>query len=376
MSKLVQSVDVNNANKDNINNLEKIANSAREVSTLISSFDSGSKSVLIGGGYDAVRTKLNIYTQLYSMVSTLCENVISAITNANNSMLNYMEGYTLLDNSKLEEYITRLNQINGYINYLESHSSENNDNSSLILYWRGIYTELSHYKKLLENLDSTDNNLYNGLDSIIADITNISRAVMGINESTFTSEGMRDIKNGTTSMYNFDPSIQIFGYDFDISNMSPRAQQLLENLQLDWPSDLEPERYIAIQTALTLIDKGITYSMSYRHAKNSNGFPLCMDCSSFVTYCLNAAGYNVPAGAYTGTYLSNKNFTAIDRSNLKPGDVGLMNSSSSGNGANHIGMYLGTDSNGKEIWIECSGSGIIYGKNPNQWNVFRTYNGY
>ena len=139
---------------------------------------------------------------------------------------------------------------------------------------------------------------------------------------------------------------------------------------------LEPERYIAIQTALTLIDKGITYSMSYRHAKNSNGFPLCMDCSSFVTYCLNAAGYNVPAGAYTGTYLSNKNFTAIDRSNLKPGDVGLMNSSSSGNGANHIGMYLGTDSNGKEIWIECSGSGIIYGKNPNQWNVFRTYNGY
>ena len=233
----------------------------------------------------------------------------------------------------------------------------------------------------------TDNSLFTSLESIINDVENIAIMVDGINETTFTKEGLEALKNGTHKIYDYDPNKEIFSEEYktlpklpnvDTTNMSGNAINVLNEIMETWPEDMTEERIIAIQTALSLLDKGIGYSMEQRHAKDENGNPRYMDCSSFVTYCLRSAGLNIDPGAYTGTYLrSDTGFVTIDRSSLMPGDVGLINGSSGGNGANHIGMFLGKDSNGNEVWIECTGSkAITVSVGNGSWSVFRRYNGF
>ena len=375
MAKVLAS-DLGAANSDNMSNIESVIAMASKLSSQISTFNQDSKSKLVGGGYDAVRTKLSLYQNVSDVMKTIGTNLISNIKNANNSMLNYMEGYSELDDSKIGEITARLNQISGYINYLRSASSKDGvDYSSLISYWEGIYAELSHYKQLLEGLAGTDAGLYGSLGAVIEDVANMFRAGEGINVNTFTKDGFKGMAG---KMYNFDPNLNVFGYTIDTSNMSPEAQKWLEELQANWPDGMEEQRLIAIQTALSLLDKGIVYSQDGRHAIDKNtGLPISMDCSSFVTYCLRAAGQDVPAGAYTGTYLSSKStqFEDINYNDLKPGDVALYNTNSAGGYVNHIGIYVGKDSQGNNIWMECSGNGVKIGTN-NSFQVCKRYNQY
>jgi len=109
--------------------------------------------------------------------------------------------------------------------------------------------------------------------------------------------------------------------------------------------------------------------------------PVSMDCSSFVTYCLIAAGQKIAGtdkdpGAYTGTYIGSRYYTSINRSDLRPGDVALSNTSTSGGNSNHIGMYIGKDSQGRDTWIEMSGRGIFVSYGKKGWTVFKRYNAY
>lgn len=381
MSKIVHAADLAKANTDNMSCLTAVIDSSEAVVSVLNSFIDESTGTLKGGGYDAVRVKLSLYANVYKTLNQICINYESIAKNANNSMLNYMEGYTVLDDSKIDEYAIRLKQIAGYLRYLkELSASSDTDYSAIIDYWVGIYEDLYHYKKLLEGLAGTDNSLYDGFADVTSDIENISRAVAGINESTFTKTQMEAFKKNQASLYNYDPNLRIFGYNFDTSNMSDKAKQILEMLEANWPDDMEEQRYIAIQTALSLLDKGIYYSQPGRHAKK-NGMPISMDCSSFVTYCLIAAGQKIAgtekdAGAYTGTYINSKYYTNIDRSELRPGDVALLNNSTSGGVSNHIGMYIGRDSQGRETWIEMSGKGIFVSYGKKGWTVFKRYNAY
>ncbi len=382
---IVIASDLGAANSNNMSNIESVISMASSLSNQISTFNSESKSTLMGGGYDAVRTKLELYKNAAEAMKTIGTNLMSNIKNANNSMLNYMEGYAELDDSKIGEITTRLNQISGYISYLKNASStgtstgtSTTDYSSLISYWEGIYTELSHYKELLEGLAGTDGGLYGGLGGVIEDVANIFRSSSGINVKTFTQEGFKGMAG---KMYNFDPKLNVFGYTIDTSNMSERAKQWLATLEENWPDGLEDQRMKAIQTGLTLLDKGITYSQPQRHAINKKtGMPVSMDCSSFVTYCLRSAGQAIKgtdkdAGAYTGTYLTSKYYDDISKNDLKPGDVALFGTSTQGGNSNHIGMYVGKDKEGNNIWIECSGGGIKIGKN-NGFKYCKRYNNY
>ena len=162
--------------------------------------------------------------------------------------------------------------------------------------------------------------------------------------------------------------------------MSDRAKELLEELERHWPEEMDAQRYIAIQTALTLLDKGITYSQPQRHAMNKEtGYPKSMDCSSFVTYCLIAAGQKIKgtdkdAAAYTGTYLGSNLYTWIKPKDLIPGDVALYSTSYSG--GNHIGMYIGQGDDGKQIWIEVTGGGVVVFHKNKHWAAYLRYNQY
>ena len=378
MAKVISS-DLGAANSDNMSNIESVISMAGQVSSHISTFNQESVSKLTGGGFDAVRIKLGLYQNISDVMKTIGTNLMSSIKNANNSMLNYMEGYSELDDSRIGEITNRLNQISGYISYLKSASSKDGtDYSSLISYWEGVYTEVSHYKQLLEGLAGTDGGLYASLGNVIEDVANMFRSSNGINVNTFTKDGFKGMAG---KMYNFDPKLNVFGYTIDTTNMSPKAQQWLATLEQNWPDGMEEQRLKAIQTALTLLDKGITYSQQNRHGGQRNGgFPTQMDCSSFVTYCLMSAGQAIKgtdkdSSAFTGTYLGSKLYDNINYNDLKPGDVALYNTNGAGGSVNHIGLYVGKDSQGNNIWIECSGGGIKIGKN-NGFKVCKRYNQY
>ena len=378
MTKVIAS-DVASANSNNMSALNAVMDSSQATVSVLNAFVYESTDKLKGGGYNSVRKKLSLYVEAFKTLHVICENYMSIAKNANNSMLNYMEGYASLDDSKLDEYKVRLKQIEGYLRYLREQSSKvdsGNDYASLISYWDGIYKELYHYKELLEKLKSTDTSLYGAFEKAITDIENISRCAIGIDDGTFTQSGMEAFRKNGRSLYNYNPKLGIFRPNIDTTHFSSRAKKLLEELERNWPSEgFDAQRYIAIQTALSLMDKGITYSQPNRHGMK-NGWPTQMDCSSFVTYCLVAAGYDIHKGAYTGTYISSKKFKSISSKNLIPGDVALANTSTTGGSSNHIGMYIGKDDEGRQVWIEVSGGGVIVTHRNKNWGVYYRYTDY
>ena len=246
---IVIASDLGAANSNNMGNIESVISMAGKLSSQIDTFISDSKDKLVGGGYDAVRTKLELYKNIADVMKTIGTNLMSNIKNANNSMLNYMEGYAELDDSKIGEITSRLTQISGYISYLKNASSSTTgttggtDYSSLIAYWEGIYTELSHYKQLLEGLAGTDGGLYASLGNVIEDVANMFRSADGINVKTFTKDGFKGMAG---KMYNFDPNLNVFGYTIDTSNMSEKAKQWLATLEQNWPNGMEEQRLILL----------------------------------------------------------------------------------------------------------------------------------
>ena len=206
----VLSADIAAVGSDNSANIENCITTTRLVKYEIESFNSSTLDTLKGGGYDAVRKKLELYKKVYDVAYTLCVNILSHSSNVNNSMLNYMEGYSELDDSKIKEIDSKLKEIKGYINYLYDKSSSASDDgtnySALMSEWNGIYNTLSHYRELLAGLSGKDSALYGTLEAIINDVANFARAVNGINESTFTPEGLKSGKG----MYNFDKDQEIF----------------------------------------------------------------------------------------------------------------------------------------------------------------------
>jgi cell wall associated hydrolase len=99
-----------------------------------------------------------------------------------------------------------------------------------------------------------------------------------------------------------------------------------------------------VQTAKMLKGKEVTYKLGAKAIPPS--IPKSLDCSGFVRYCYLSAGVNIP----DGTYHQFENSIPINRENLLPGDIGIMeNPSNLGKRTNHIGIYLGLG-----YWIHCN----------------------
>ena len=211
----VTSSDLVSANQDNIDNLELVIETTSKVSSLLEDFVSSTPSTLKGTGYDMIRVKVSLYQKAYSMLNTVSENLKSILQGTNNSMINYMEGYSELDNAWLGEITSTLNQIASYIAYLASQSGKNGvDYSAEISRWTDIYNKLNHLKELVKGLSPKDLELFGNLENIITDVENIARMVHGINESTFTKEGLEALKRGDKNIYNFNPNEEIFTEEY------------------------------------------------------------------------------------------------------------------------------------------------------------------
>ena len=206
----VLSGDLSAANSNNMATFEYAIGVCEDLSNQLSSFNSDSTTVLIGGGYDAVRTKLELYINALNTTKSICTNLISSIKNANNSMINYMEGYSELDDSKIPEITAKLNEIRAYIDYLQSINGTTDsygnviDVSAEIASYTQLYVILSHYRDLLSGLSGEDASLFGGLSGLISDVENILSAINGINETTFTAEGMKAIREGKASIFDLN----------------------------------------------------------------------------------------------------------------------------------------------------------------------------
>ncbi len=216
----VLSGDLSSANSDNMSNIELVITTASNLKTLISGFISESPSELKGGGYDNVRIKLSLYEKILSVLITIGENLINNIKNVNNQMINYMEGYSLLDDALLPEINQQLSQIKAYLSYLESINGTTDSNGNVIdvsaeiAQYTAMYNELKHYRDLLSGLAAEDASLFGILENIINDVENLTRSANGINADTFTKNGLIDLKNNPNSIYNFNPNEEVFSEEF------------------------------------------------------------------------------------------------------------------------------------------------------------------
>ncbi|WP_411332680.1 lysozyme family protein [Blautia producta] len=136
----------------------------------------------------------------------------------------------------------------------------------------------------------------------------------------------------------------------EVSN--PEAKEQLNTLSQNWGRNITDGRRNLILTGASLIGK-VAYSMDNRQDDGRDN-PTILDCSSFVAWAFYKSGHvDVPTASSTGTFLGAANFKRIDEAELLPGDVGLINMVASG-GANHIGIYVGTDAGGQRMWLHCT----------------------
>ncbi len=126
------------------------------------------------------------------------------------------------------------------------------------------------------------------------------------------------------------------------------TRKILKDAMKSWPSNLDPRRKDLIMLGASLVGK---YEYVYGGDRSGSDNPQGTDCSGFVAWTFMKSGYQIEDGygASTGSFLRSP-FTRISPSDLRPGDVGLKNTDDAGPN-NHVGIYVGTDSNGVPLWL-------------------------
>lgn len=90
--------------------------------------------------------------------------------------------------------------------------------------------------------------------------------------------------------------------------------------------------------------------------------PYGLDCSGFVDWAFKTAGATNILGGGTAHQWGQS--YGIDRKVALPGDIVFKNPPNSG-GINHIGIYIGKDNSGKDLFVHCAyGSGVTIDNGP------------
>ncbi len=167
-----------------------------------------------------------------------------------------------------------------------------------------------------------------------------------------------------------------FAYSVDTNGMSSSVSSLIEQLESSWPSGLDKGRIEVVRQAGLMIDKGTKYVWGGGHSGTCiTGKPDGLDCSGYVSLAFNRAGVkDVSCDWTTASYATSSNFENINESNLRPGDIGLNNETTSS--SNHIGIFVGKK-NGVNIWFHSSNYNGVSGPQVREGNgyfkVFKRY---
>ena len=96
--------------------------------------------------------------------------------------------------------------------------------------------------------------------------------------------------------------------------------------------------------------------------------PYGLDCSGFVDWAYKTAGVGNVLSAGGTAYQWNQSY-GINKRDALPGDLVFKNPPNS-NGINHVGIYLGKDSSGRDKFVHCSYSD---GVTIDSWSGFKYY---
>lgn len=177
----VYSADLSNANSSSmITQLEETSSSSSTVLSQLNSFIGESSSILMGNGYDAVRSKLSVYADAINKQKTICDNLSNNVKAANNVMLTFMDGYSYLDDAYIQDIEYSIEDVKSFLSWLRSYSEEKkarNGTDAEIAHWEGIQAELERKLDKLRKLDPTDKSSFAMLDTVSEDMMNFAQAI-------------------------------------------------------------------------------------------------------------------------------------------------------------------------------------------------------
>lgn len=201
MAKVIYS-DLNTANNGKMNEAINTAlDELMKLKSTLQRFIELSPSKLQGKGYDAVRKELTMYVDALAKGKLILSHMDSAIKAANNSMKNYMEDYSELDDAKEPQVKQELNSAKSMLAWLQSYTTVRNSDGSTSQVRNGTDAQISQYQALIAELEKLDAKLVGlaGEDAsdiakfkdVEADVSKYASAINGIDAAIFGGEGIQ-----------------------------------------------------------------------------------------------------------------------------------------------------------------------------------------
>lgn len=283
------------------------------------------KSVLIDG-----KRTIPGYIDEHDMIS----DIASAVTEGSS--------FSPSERNQYQQFKTKIKNVYGSEYTFYSFPDENSDPFG--------YTSEANREKIGDAYyDFDTGKLVNGTEgNIEGDIDNIYTLY---DWATLNWQDLHD------NVRNIFPVLKYFTYGgsspISLDNIDPDIQKSIKEAMNSWPAGMEGGRKTLIAKAASLINKGVKYSQEQRDPTNPT--PQYLDCSAYVSWAFSQIGCNdVPPTGFTATFVQSKCFSEINEKDLVPGDIGLFNKSLTGGNSNHIGIYLGKNSNNQQMWLHCS----------------------
>ncbi len=174
---------------------DALSNLSSEINNLVNDIDEFKMGVLngtlAGKGYDVIFKKIDLYSSAFTKLANVC-NVLSAnITSANNYLLNYLNGRSSLNYSKLGEIETTYNRCVILLDYYSQkikkpgESEKKVRNADAAESYSGIVEELAKEISVLKKFPDEISAASGMLSGIIQETTTFSSQMDSIPLSTY-----------------------------------------------------------------------------------------------------------------------------------------------------------------------------------------------
>lgn len=177
--------------------LEAEVNDTTQLINAINTFINDSTTTLIGKAYDAARQKLSLYLEDIRTRQTIATQLVSAISEGAASLSSYMDIYSELNDSEIDEIEAEIKSLESKISgakqtiYNINQSNQDSENpvntgyyTEQISSWESIIVELKKKLDKLINLQSADASAFSGVEGACESVVKYSASVEGIRVSS------------------------------------------------------------------------------------------------------------------------------------------------------------------------------------------------
>ena len=153
-------------------------------------------------------------------------------------------------------------------------------------------------------------------------------------------------------LYSLFPNL---GQSVNFGGANNLSREELERILNSLPQ-IEGSRGDIVDVATSFLSQNVVYQWGEKgHGTDLINRPTGLDCSGYVGWVFRFA--SVASDLFgTGTAFQWDKSYRIRENELLPGDLGFlkMPGQASSSSPNHVGIYLGTDSQGRHLWIHCA----------------------